>query len=199
MASKKVTKKVNTTKKHKGAFPGITILSLSVACGIALLVFGFMCVPIWHIKTVAVINNSYVPSSYILGKLNMPQSATLFTLRTKDISAQFANDRYIKGVTLKRHFPRTLILDMHVREPLYKAMIDDEFFVFDETGMVLNAQTLFKVPTEKCFKLSSVKAFKDIPHIMTELKPALPQLKVFNDPSKVIINCRNLDAIQVVY
>jgi cell division septal protein FtsQ len=179
----------------KQKFPRLFIFSLALL----LLGIGLSLLPLWQIKTVTVINNSYVPKSYILAKLTMPKAATLWTIRTKDISAQFANDRYVKGVTLRRHFPRTLILAMHIREPFYKATLGEELYVFDETGLVLNAQPPFTIPTAKCFKLTHVRYFKNIPRIVTALKPALPQLKVFNDPTKVVINCRNLDAIQVVY
>lgn len=155
--------------------------------------------PLLPIKNVSVINNSYVPTSYILGKFSLPKSAKLFSLSKNDILAKFKNDPYVKDITLKRHFPSSLVLDMQIREPFYKATIDGVFYVFDEEGKVLNTNPAINIPTEKCFKLLYVSSLNDIVKIMTELKVVKAQLIALNNADVGYINCCDLNAIQVSY
>ncbi|RMF58492.1 MAG: FtsQ-type POTRA domain-containing protein [Calditrichaeota bacterium] len=88
------------------------------------------------VHRVEIVGNKYLKDSEILSLAAIDTQQTLYDIDPKEISERILNNPYIKGVSITRAFPTTLLLSIEEREPVLY-LVDRVIYMVDESGLIL--------------------------------------------------------------
>lgn len=93
----------------------------------------------FHLRTVQIQGNATLTHQDVQYFLALPTEATLLQLDLERMGARLERHPYVKAVTLRRHFPDTLIVTIQERTPYLVVVSDWQRAVLDTEGVVLRA------------------------------------------------------------
>jgi cell division protein FtsQ len=93
--------------------------------------------PYFDIKTVAVENTKHISKGDVLKLANIQIGGNIFYLNTGEITEKLKNNTYINNVTISRKLPDTIVIRVEERKAEFYAVINEENFVIDNNGIVL--------------------------------------------------------------
>ena len=133
----KPVKKNNSFIKKRRKKKFIRQFTLFLVLLFSLLVILLFKLPYFDIKTVAVENTKHISKEDVLRLADIPIGGNIFYLNTGKIIEKLKNNTYINNVTISRKFPDTIIIQVEERKAEYYSVLNEESFVIDNNGIVL--------------------------------------------------------------
>tara|TARA_B100001559_G_scaffold317942_1_gene324067 strand:+ start:1469 stop:2128 length:660 start_codon:yes stop_codon:yes gene_type:complete len=111
--------------------------------------FKFLNISEINIKEIKIENNDILTSEELLKNLNFLYKKNLFFLDKNTIEESLKNETFIESFTLKKIYPRTLIIKIYEKEPVAILQNKRSKFYFSKKGKLINFR--------------EIKKFKDLP------------------------------------
>lgn len=175
---------------------------------VAILIAFIFCLPVWRIKNLEIKGNNYVSNEKIASIAQIRMEENIFLLDKDEVSGRFANIIQIKGVSVKRKLPGTVVIDIKERKPFAIAVIGDRTTLIDDEGFIIAKQNLdssiyrsdiAKLPVVRGVSIRSVEEGRRIGHQdRTFMRNTIDLLSRSLDPGKIQIELNNADGI-VIY
>lgn len=93
--------------------------------------------PYFNIMNIQVNGNKNIPAKDIIALSNIKVGNNIFYANLKEGENNILSNPYISTVTITRKFPATLIISVQEREAIFYNTKDNQYFVIDKTGVVL--------------------------------------------------------------
>lgn len=184
--------------KRKQAYIARLLIGIILINTVLVAWFFFISLPLWQIKTVQVVNNSYLPTPRILEKLVLPKDTSIWRVSNNTVRKLFKDDPWVKQIVVRRRLPNTLVLDTVVRQPYFKLLIGERIWYIDEEGKILNHDGI--APTGlSCYTVVGVSSIADIAEVVSVLVPLTKQYKDMLDQENVRIDFSNKNDIRFFF
>ncbi|GEM_PF-2475395 len=90
----------------------------------------------FRIGRIEVVGNHYLTRKTILKLAECDSSGTLFQMELPEISKRILSNPYVKGVSVTRALPATLLISVQEREPVLY-LVDRIIYMVDNTGLII--------------------------------------------------------------
>jgi cell division septal protein FtsQ len=88
------------------------------------------------LKKIQVDGNQFIESGDIIRKASLQPGNRIFQIPVKEVSNRVLKNPYLKGVSISRALPSTLIISVQEREPV-AYLIDQKIYMIDKYGIIL--------------------------------------------------------------
>ena len=88
------------------------------------------------LKKIEVDGNQFIESGDIIRKASLQPGNKIFQIPVQEVSNRVLKNPYLKGVSISRALPSTLIISVQEREPV-AYLIDQKIYMIDESGIIL--------------------------------------------------------------
>ena len=151
---------MESVKKH---FSKKNIILLII--GAITLVLLYLFLPIFYTKNITILGNTNLKAGDLKKFSEETTEKNIYLVKTKIIEEEFRQSPYIKSISIKRKFPRTLIYQINERKPVASIKFSGGFAIIDDFGVVLRtSQDINDIvkPLIKGIKLSEITIGKEI-------------------------------------
>ena len=90
----------------------------------------------FQIREIEVRGLKYLDRNLITDSIYVDINETIFDINLSTITDRILRNQYIRGVTVSRILPATLLIEVQEREPLFY-LVDKQVNMVDETGVIL--------------------------------------------------------------
>ena len=135
------------------------------------------------IKAVKITGNHYVDQKNIQTFANIDLNQSMFDVDLANITNTLLKNQYIRGVSVTRMLPSTILIDVQEREPVFY-LVDKSVYMVDETGKVL--KKLPRMPMGKLPIVTGVK-LKAIQKDSTALYATLHLVKQIYEVDETLV------------
>ncbi len=90
----------------------------------------------FHVREVEVRGLKYLDRNLIIDSIYVDKNQTMFDVNLSNVTDRILRNPYIRGVTVSRMLPATLLIEVQEREPLFY-LVDKQVNMVDETGIIL--------------------------------------------------------------
>jgi len=88
------------------------------------------------LKKIEVSGNQFIESGDIIQKASLPAGKRIFQIPVQEVSERVLKNPYVRGVSISRALPSTLIISVQEREPV-AYLVDQKIYMIDEQGIIL--------------------------------------------------------------
>lgn len=151
---------MESVKKH---FSKKNIILLII--GAITLVLLYLFLPVFYTKNIIILGNTNLKAGDLKKFSEETTEKNIYLVKTKIIEEEFMQSPYIKSISIKRKFPRTLIYQINERKPVASIKFSGGFAIIDDFGVVLRtSQDINDIvkPLIKGIKLSEITIGKEI-------------------------------------
>lgn len=100
--------------------------------------------PYFNIKNVQVSGNKNISQKDIISLSNLKVGNNIFYINLKDGESNILSNPYISNVTITRKLPANIIINVKEREAVFYNNIENEYFIVDKDGVVLQKRNDIK-------------------------------------------------------
>lgn len=90
----------------------------------------------FRVSRIAITGTKYLPESAILKRAAIPEDTTLYAVDLDAVTARLLENPYVRGVSVTRGLPSSILIDVEEREPLFY-LVDRKLYMVDAYGVVL--------------------------------------------------------------
>ncbi len=88
------------------------------------------------VKKVEVTGNRYLETTVVKDSVKVINNQRMFSVNLPEVTDDLLKNKYIRGVSVSRVLPSTILVDVQEREP-FLYMVDKSIYMVDETGLIL--------------------------------------------------------------
>jgi cell division septal protein FtsQ len=167
-------------------FKRATVIMLVIVFAAAAVLGAKLLVRQFSIKEIIVSGNYHLDRDDIIGSINIKNGDQLLNVQFKDVDEKLGKNPWIKGVSLKKQLPGTLLIDIEEAVPKALLRIKRKLYLIDREGGILErikGDSLLFLPVIKDIRPKNEKGISEA----LKLVDVLMKRNIFADRESVEI------------
>jgi len=152
-----------------------TIIAFIAVNILALLWVFFSSLPIWQLREIIILGNSYIPQQTIINSCQITRNSSIFKLSTFKISQKLEKLPWIEKVSVSRRLPNKLVIKVKPKSIAYKIPINGRDWFIDRKGNILNREGI-NLENNRSYIINGLDSIANISKMLENVSPLVEQL-----------------------
>lgn len=153
--------------------------------------FYIVSLPFWNLQEIIILNNDYIPRNKILTELSLPQPISILQINKKQLRRRLQLIPQIEDVSIKRHLPNTLLLDIRVKKPYIGMIIKEHTWLVDNRGDILNKDGVTPALSINLCWINGIASISLIDQSLETLRKLIDAVYLYLEKEQVMIDYQN--------
>jgi cell division protein FtsQ len=153
--------------------------------------FYIVSLPLWNLQEIIILNNDYIPRNKISAQLSLPQEISILQINKKQLRRRLQLIPQIEDVSIKRHLPNTLLLDIRVKKPYIVMIIKEHTWLIDKHGDILNKEGVTPAFSKNLCWINGIVSISLIDQSLNTLKKLIDAIYLYLEKEQVTIDYQN--------